>query len=89
MPAGRNHDQVDVIRHQAIGPDVEGMAARLSGQEFGVAVVVVLREEDLHSPGAALRYVVRHSRDDDARKTSHRLVRRGRTPASCVMSSLL
>ena len=55
--ARRHPDQMDVIGHQTVGPDIEGVAARLPRQERCLGAVVVLGEEDRHSPGTALRYV--------------------------------
>jgi hypothetical protein len=39
----------------------------LPGEEIGIGAVVLLREEDLHPPRAALGDGVRYARDDDPR----------------------
>ena len=54
-----NHNQVDVVRHQAIRPySRPGRLARFT-HELDVAKIVVRAKEGLHTAIAALRYMVR------------------------------
>ena len=71
---GRGHtDQVHVIRHQTVGPDVEVIPLAHPGQEDPVGAVVAVREEDPHAPRAALRQVMRYARENRSRESRHRL----------------
>jgi len=61
-------DQVHVVGHQAIGPDLTAGAARGFGEEVTVERVVGVFEERLLAAVAALRDVIGNAGNDDARE---------------------
>ena len=61
----RNGDQMDVVGHQAVCPDVEPLFVGLAGEDTHVGSIVPVREEDLHPSRAALNDVMREIADDD------------------------
>src|SRR5205823_5974261 len=67
----RDHHQMGVIRHQAIGPDLDAEQSAPMGHEFEVEAVVFVGEERLLAAIAALSDVVRKTGDDGARDSGH------------------
>jgi hypothetical protein len=67
----RNDDQMDVVRQEAIRPDLQLALARHPTQELSVAAVVLIREEHAHPTCPSLDYVMGHSGYDDAWETGH------------------
>lgn len=55
----RRKDQVDVVGHQAVCPDIYLCLARLLAQQVTVHLVIAILKENCLSSVAALRYVVR------------------------------
>ena len=73
---GRHDDDVNVIRHQAIGPDLGARLGRGVSQQRSIEDIIALLEEGLFAPIAALGYVVRQARQDEAREADHEQERR-------------
>jgi hypothetical protein len=67
----RNHDEVDVVRHEAVGPDLDLAAVAPFCSESDVEAVIVRAEERPLSTVTALRDVVRQGGDDYAGQASH------------------
>ena len=68
---GGRQDQVNVVGHQDLGPDLDiGRAAGLRKQ-IAIKRVIGIRKEGLRSAIAALRDVMWHTRDHEARKAAH------------------
>lgn len=68
----RLHDEMNVIRHQTVGEDLEAVAVRRSLQDRLVEEEIRFRVEDGHAPRPTLCHVVRDSRDDVSRSSGHR-----------------
>ena len=64
-------DQVDVIGHQAIGPDLNAAPADLFGEQVTINLLVAVLEEDRLAPIAPLGHMVRQSGNDHAGEASH------------------
>ena len=60
----RHGDQVDVIRHQAVAPNLDALFAAPVGHQFHIGGIVFLVEKRPLSTVAALGHVVRHARND-------------------------
>ena len=69
--AMRGQDQVDVVGHETVCPDLDIRAPGLLGQHVGVQLLVAVFEEDRLAPIAPRCDVVRASRSHDARQPSH------------------
>ena len=67
----RNDNKVNVIRHQAVCPNLDAKFARLLGRQVAIDFLVAVLEKDRLAPIATLRDVVRNIRNDDARETGH------------------
>jgi len=67
----RRGDEVDVVRHQAIGEHVDAGGLGIVLQLGEIAAAIVVAEEHLVLPVAALRDMVRDSRNDGARLSRH------------------
>ena len=67
----RRRDQVDMIGHQAIGPNRDARLARLFGQEIAVDLVIAILEEDRFTPIPPLSDMVREAGDDRAGEARH------------------
>jgi hypothetical protein len=63
----RRHDQVDVIGHQAIGPDCGVGAPRCRGDQSPIEVIVVGLEKHGLAPITALADMVGQARHNNAR----------------------
>ena len=68
----RYDDEVHVIGHQAVGPDVQSVATGVLSQEPNVKSIVVFGEEDPHSAGSALCDVVWQVGHNNSSETRHR-----------------
>jgi hypothetical protein len=64
-PGKRN--QMSVIRHQTIGPDGDATGVAPMSHQLQIALVIFVAEEGLLPAIAALRNMMRQSRDDDPR----------------------
>ena len=64
-------DQMDVIRHQAVGENLDSVPGREGAQQGQVRVPVVVAEEDRATAVAPLGDVMRYAWDDDTRNTRH------------------
>ena len=67
----RHEHQMDVIGHQAIGPDFRPRLSAALGEERKIAPVVVVAEKGFLAAVAALGNVVGVSGDDQSRQTRH------------------
>jgi hypothetical protein len=68
---GRNHHQVDMIGHQAVGQDFQPMLLSIASQQQQVASSVRGREEDVLMPVPTLYDVVRHSSHNRSSYSRH------------------
>lgn len=62
---------MDVVGHQAIGPDLGTRPMGGPGQEIAIEEVVAVLEEGLLAAIAALRHMVRIAGQHEAGETSH------------------
>ena len=69
--AVRHENEMNVVRHQTIGPASDAVLAALASQKVAIELVVVIAEEHSLAPVAALREVMGKSGDDEASDTSH------------------
>ena len=67
----RNQDQMDVVGHQAIGPDLDPEFAAGFGEPIAIERVVLVAEKDALAPIAALSDVVGNAGQDDASDAGH------------------
>lgn len=67
-------DQVDVIRHEAVGPQRQSGALGVALQEILVQGIVLRATEDLLAAIAALSDVVRKAFGDESGDSGHRRV---------------
>jgi hypothetical protein len=74
---------MDVVGHQAIGPDLAARATRRLGEEVAVERVVAVLEKGLLPAIAALGHVIGDAGKDDAREPGHASLQseRGKTSA--------
>jgi len=70
--SGRDNNQMHMIRHEAIGPNRDGVARAPLSHEVNVGAVVRVIEEGPLSPVSSLRDVVRSTRDDNSGDPCHR-----------------
>ncbi len=68
---GGDDNQVDVIGHQTVRPDLDASFPGLLGQEAVIDVLIGVFEENRLSSIAAPRHVMRAVGDDDASETRH------------------
>ena len=70
-PGSWDCDQVDMVGHQA--PCQEGNAESLAvlSEEVEIGKAIGIREEDIHSPDASLRHVMRTSRNYNTSNPGH------------------
>jgi hypothetical protein len=68
---GRNNNEMDVIGHQAVRPNLDASFPGLFGQEATIDVLVAVFEGDRLSSIAALRHMLRAVGNDDAGETGH------------------
>src|SRR5262249_40678023 len=69
--AARAEDQVHMVGHQTVGPDLHLRLAHLFGEQIAIDVLVAVFKEDRLAPGTARRDVMRASRSNNARQASH------------------
>ena len=67
----RYRDQVRVVWHEAIGPDFDPLLPAPLGHQIQVGRIVVVAKERRLSAVAALRYVMRHPRNNQPRQSCH------------------
>ena len=67
----RDRDDVDVIGHQAIGPDRHLRSRGCFGEQVEIERIVPIFEEHPLAPVAPLGDVVRNAWKDDAREPGH------------------
>jgi hypothetical protein len=68
---GRDQDQVHMVRHQAPCPHLDLSRAARRAKQITVQRIVVVMEKRPPPTVAALSDMVRHTRNDDARKSGH------------------
>lgn len=61
----RRQDQMDVVRHEAVRPDRHTSLAAALAQEIQIETIILVAEERLHPPIAALRDVMGQLRHDE------------------------
>jgi len=64
---------MDMVGHQAIGPHGDASLAAALSQEIAVERLIAVREKNLLPSVAALRDVMRRSRNDNAGETRHKV----------------
>ena len=67
----RRQDQVDVVGHEAIGPDLDTPAPDLFRQKIAVDLLVAVLKENRLAPVSTLGDVVGQSGNNDASETGH------------------
>ena len=67
LGVGRHEDQMDMIRHQAVGPHLDACLHGLLGQQIAVNLLIAILEKDSFTPVAMLGHVGRKSRNYDPR----------------------
>ena len=60
----RHDDDVDMVGHQAIAPDLRARPVRRLGEQIAIERVVAVLEEGLRAPVAALGHVIGNSREE-------------------------
>lgn len=68
--SSRHCNQVNVIGHQAVAPDLNALLTAPLGHQFHVSRIVPVVEERLLSAVATLGDVVRQTRNDQSRQSS-------------------
>ena len=68
---GRDHDEVNVVGHQAVSPDLGPAPPRRRADQIQIGPVVVITEEDLFAAVAPLGDVVSQVRNDDTGQAGH------------------
>jgi len=69
--ARRNRDQMRMVGHQAVGPDIDPLVSTPLGHELHVSRVISVVEECLLPAVAPPGHVMRHARDDQACPSCH------------------
>jgi hypothetical protein len=67
----QRQNEVDVVRHQAIGPNLNLRPAHLFGQDVAIDVLVSVLEKDRLAPISPRGHVVRATGSDNAGEPSH------------------
>ncbi len=70
--ARRHENEMDVVGHQAIGPNRRVHLAAPFAEQGEIVLVVAVLEEHRQAPRAALGHVMRVSGDDQSRRSWHR-----------------
>ena len=81
LRAIRDEDEMDVVGHQAIGPDGDALLAALARQEVAIEFVVLVGEKHPLAPIAALRHMMRKAGDNEAGDAGHAGARGSETAA--------
>ncbi len=71
LGVGRGHDEVDVVRHEAIGPHLRFVFTGLLGEEVDINSLIAVLEEDGFASVATLGDVVSAPGNYDSRKPWH------------------
>ena len=66
-----HHNQMDMVRHQAIGPNLNTPLPRLLCQQILVDFVIAFLKEDGFAAVPTLRHMMGQYRHHDARETGH------------------
>ena len=67
----RHPDEVNVVGHQAIGPDIEAALLAMLAEQLEIEPVVVLTEENVLAPIAPLGDVMRDARNHQPCQACH------------------
>ena len=62
---------MDVVRHEAIGPHRDARLATALAEKIEIEQIVVVAEEDIQAPVAALRDMMRQIGDDETSDAGH------------------
>jgi hypothetical protein len=68
---GRHDDDMNVVGHEAIGPDLGSGPGHRFGQQLAIQDIIAILEEGLLAPVTALGDVVGQARQYEARKANH------------------
>ena len=68
---GRHQDEMNMVWHQAPGPDLDAGRGAVGGQQVAIKRIIAVAEEGPRAAIAALGDVVRITGDDDTGKTGH------------------
>ncbi len=60
-----------MVRHKAVGPDLDASFAGLLGEQVAIDFVVAILEEDRFAPVSTLGYMVRKPWDYDTGESGH------------------
>ncbi len=69
--SSRADDQVDVVRHQAVSPELEPVPLPGAGEKMKIVLAVDGRNEDVAAPVSAMGHMVGQARDDNSRSAWH------------------
>jgi hypothetical protein len=64
-------DQVDVIAHQAVGPDAQVVAFRVAAEQVEIELAIQVSCENVLAGVAALGHLMRQAGDDNPRDSRH------------------
>jgi hypothetical protein len=67
----RHQDDVNMVGHQAIGPDLGLRAPRCIGQQIEIDRIIAVLEKGPLAPIAALGHMMRNAGHHEARKAGH------------------
>jgi hypothetical protein len=68
---GRNENQMNVVGHQAVGPDLNGRFAAVLSEEIAINLLVARFKEDRLTPVATLCDVMRATGEHNSSETGH------------------
>ena len=68
---GRRQDEMDVVKHQAIGAAIDGVPLELRGHKIEIDLFVARLEEDAFATIATLCYMVRNAENNHAGEAGH------------------
>src|SRR6185295_13682367 len=71
VPVGWHQNEMDVVRHQAPGPDLDRSRLALGGEQVAIERIIVVAEERPGAAVAALGDEVRVTGNDDTGEAGH------------------
>jgi len=89
LAGGGDEDQVDMVGHQAMAPDLDPVLARLLGEQVTVEFMVGVREEHGLAPIAALGDMMRQAGDDETRDASRGRPRKPGMPNRLIGAAVM
>jgi hypothetical protein len=70
----RNGNEMNVIGHETIGPDIDSITPAGIGHQGNVFAVIIVAEKSLHAAISPLREMMRYARYDDPRYPCHKKI---------------